>query len=76
MSGKVSTTLKVLGELRAEQARTRDEVERLREVVATELRAVAAVMIDVRDMLRDRLDVRDEGRDHERRIAALERRAG
>ena len=76
MTGKVSNTLRALNELRDEQARTGARIEQLEQVVSSELRAVAAVLIDVRDLLRDRLDVRDEFRDHERRIAALERRAG
>lgn len=88
MTGKVSTTLKVLNELRDEQRRVRaemghvreevahvrDEVVQLGQVVTTELRAVAGVMVDVRELLRERLDLRDDVRDHERRIAALERR--
>ncbi len=69
MSGKVSNTLTVLIEIR-------DRQDSLENTVMTEMRAVAAVLQDVRDLLRDRLDVRDTVVDHERRIAALERRAG
>jgi len=69
MSGKVSNTLKVLMEIR-------DRQDSLEHTVVTEMRAVAAVLHDVRDILRDRLDVRDTVVDHERRIAALERRTG
>jgi hypothetical protein len=41
--------------------------------LATEIVAVAQAVIEVRDLLRDRLDVRERVDDHERRIAALER---
>jgi hypothetical protein len=40
--------------------------------LATELVGVARAVIEVRDLLRDRLDLRDRLEDHERRIAALE----
>ncbi len=76
MSGKVSNTLKVLMEIRDRQDSLEASVASLEQTVTTEMRAVAAVLLDVRDILRDRLDVRDTVVDHERRIAALERRAG
>ena len=67
--------------LRADVAGLRDEmagvparVDHLEGALTTELRAVGAVLVDVRDLLRDRLDVRDTVNDHERRIRALERR--
>jgi hypothetical protein len=40
--------------------------------VSTELVEVTAVMKDVRELLRERLDLRDRVEDHEQRIAALE----
>lgn len=81
MTGKVSGMLKALIEIRDEQRRVREaqqqtneRIDALERTVATELRSVGAVLIDVRDLLRDRLDVRDQVHDHEHRIAALERR--
>lgn len=76
MSGKVSSTLKVLMEIRDRQDSLEGSVASLEQTVTTEMRAVADVLRDVRDILRDRLDVRDIVTEHERRIAALERRAG
>jgi len=83
MSGKVSNTLKVLMQIRDRQdsleasvASLEASVASLEQTVTTEMRAVAAVLHDVRDILRDRLDTRDAVVDHERRISALERRAG
>ncbi len=90
MAGKVSPTLRVLHELRdgqrgleRAQAETNERLERLTSrvdslevTVARELRAVATVLIDVRDLLRDRLDIRDRVENHEQRIASLERRTG
>jgi hypothetical protein len=90
VSAKVSTTLKVLTEvreeqrlmreeqrmLREEQRLVRDEQRLLREAFEREMRAVAAVLTDVRELLKERLDLRDDMRDHERRISALERRTG
>jgi hypothetical protein len=76
MSGKVTGTLKALLEIREEQRRMREELTELKGSVVGELQGVTAVLVDVRDLLRDRLDLRDEVRDHERRIAALERRTG
>ncbi len=54
----------------------RARMEALEGTVNVEMRAVASVLLDVRDLLRDRLDVRDAVRDHESRVAALERRVG
>ncbi|MFO0713323.1 MAG: hypothetical protein U0353_25940 [Sandaracinus sp.] len=76
MSGKVSSTLRVLMQIRDEQAAMRARMDALESTVTLEMRAVASVLVDVRDLLRDRLDVRDTVRDHEQRIAALERRVG
>jgi uncharacterized protein YaaN involved in tellurite resistance len=44
--------------------------------VATEVLAVAGAVREVRDVLRDDLRLRDRVEDHERRIAAMERRTG
>jgi chromosome segregation ATPase len=43
--------------------------------LATELVAVSRAVEGVRDLLRERLDERDRIDDHERRLAALERRS-
>jgi hypothetical protein len=42
--------------------------------LSTELTALARVVGEVRDLLRDRLDLRDRVDDHERRILTLEGR--
>lgn len=97
MSGKVSSTLKALHEMRQEQQRMREQLAEMHGTVmalgenmvalgertheqavrlATEVHDVNATLVDVRELLRARLDLRDEVRDHERRIAALERRTG
>ncbi len=84
---KISNTLKALIELREEQRKMREEqalfhgqvVGRLESIETTfsrEMRAVAGVLVDVRNLLRDRLDLRDQVGDHERRLTALERRTG
>ncbi len=44
--------------------------------LSTELTALARVIGDVRDLLRDRLDLRDRVDDHERRLHSLEGRTG
>jgi hypothetical protein len=41
--------------------------------IASELSTVGSALVEVKDLLRDRLDVRDKVEDHERRIALLER---
>jgi len=85
---KVSPTLLVLREIRDQLKETNtrlDAVERGLDAVerrqtdtetrlASELVAVAKAVGEVRDVLRDRLEVRDRVEDHERRIAALEHR--
>lgn len=76
MPAKVSPTLRALLELRDEQRRTNARLDALESSLAGELRAVGSVLVDVRDLLRDRLDVRDRVEDHERRIASLERAGG
>lgn len=83
MPAKVSQTLRALLEIRDEQRRSRADHERLRgevvqmrDEVTHELRGVSAVLVDVRDLLRERLDLRDQVGDHERRLTALEKRAG
>lgn len=76
MPAKVSPTLRVLFELRDEQRRTNARLDALESSLAGELRSVGSVLVDVRDLLRDRLDVRDRVEDHERRIASLERAGG
>lgn len=61
MSGKVTGTLKALLEIREEQRRMREELTELKgieERVVGELQGVSAVLVDVRDLLRDRLDLR------------------
>ena len=83
---KISSTLKALLELREEQRKMHEEQILLREQVigridslettfSREMRAVTGVLVDVRELLRDGL-VRDQIADHERRLTALERRAG
>jgi septal ring factor EnvC (AmiA/AmiB activator) len=76
---KTSPTLLVLREIRDELklANTRlDAVEKRQTEtetrLATELIGVARAVSEVRDLLRDRLDLRDKLDDHERRLAALE----
>ena len=76
MPPRVSQTLRALLELRKDHERLRSEVVQMREDVTHELRGVSAVLVDVRDLLRDRLDVRDQVVDHERRLTALEKRTG
>ncbi len=83
MPAKVSRTLRALLEIRDEQRRSRagherlrGEVVQMRDEVTHELRGVSAVLVDVRDLLRERLDLRDQVGDHERRLTALEKRAG
>jgi len=83
MPAKVSQTLRALLEIRDEQRRSRADHERLRgevvqmrDEVTHELRGVSAVLVDVRDLLRERLDLRDQVGDHERRLTALEKRTG
>lgn len=44
--------------------------------LASELIAVGKVMGEVRDLLRDRFDLRDRVDEHERRLVALERQIG
>jgi chromosome segregation ATPase len=60
-----------LDALRGDMGRRMTELE-VR--VATELVGVAGAVREVRDMLRDDLRLRDRVEDHERRIAAMERR--
>jgi two-component system CheB/CheR fusion protein len=56
---------------RLERRQTEAEVR-----VASELTAVAHAVRDLRDILLDRLDLRDEVKALERRLAELERRVG
>jgi chromosome segregation ATPase len=90
MAEKVSPTLSVLREIRDEIKGTNHRLDRLEEQVgglerrqsesevrlATELVTVARAVTEVRDLLRERLDVSDRMENHERRINALERRVG
>jgi len=71
-----------LKELRGDLTGLRGEVKELRENaketeirLATELVAVAGAVREVRDLLREDLGLRTRVDDHERRIAAIERRA-
>jgi chromosome segregation ATPase len=71
-----------LGRLEAGMDRLDERVESLEHRqtetemrLATELIAVAHAVEGVKDLLRDRLDVRDKVEDHERRIATLEGRS-
>lgn len=80
---KPSATLQVLREIRDELKQTNvrlGAVERRQTETETrlvsELVAVAKLVSEVRDVLRDRLDVRDRVEEHEKRIAALEHRLG
>lgn len=80
----------VLREIRDELKGTNERLDRVEQGVgalerrqtesevrlASELVSVGKTIGEVRDLLRDRLDVRDRVDDHEHRIAALERRAG
>jgi len=50
-----------LTEVRDEQRRMRAEIAELGSIVSNELKAVASVLVDVRDLLRDRLDVSRRG---------------
>ena len=72
---KVSQTLKALNEIRTEMGAVRDRLDALEASLAGELRAVGAVMGQVRDLLADRLDQRDRIEDHEIRIRKLEQGA-
>ncbi|MBI5477437.1 MAG: hypothetical protein HY906_01200 [Deltaproteobacteria bacterium] len=56
---------------RLERRQTESEVR-----LATELTAVAHAVREVRDLLADRLDLRDEVKALDRRVTDLERRAG
>jgi chromosome segregation ATPase len=90
MAEKVSPTLRVLREIRDEIKGTNHRLDRLEEQggtlerrqsesevrLATELVTVARAVTEVRDLLRERLDASDRVENHERRITALERRAG
>ena len=83
MPAKVSPMLRAILELRDGQRAVQDElhgvrtrVDGLEMVMTRELGAVGAVLVDIRELLRDRLDVRDRVDDHERRLERLERRAG
>lgn len=55
MPAKVSPTLRVLFELRDGQRRTNERLDALESSLAGELRAVGAVLVDVRELLRERL---------------------
>lgn len=72
---KVSQTLKALNEIRKEVGAFGARLDSLEESLAGELRAVGAVMAQVRDLLADRLDQRDRIEDHEHRIRKLEESA-
>jgi chromosome segregation ATPase len=65
-----------LTEVRDEVGEVRDGLAQLTTVVTTELGATAAILRDIRTLLRDRLDLRDRVDDHEGRIRKLERRSG
>lgn len=64
--------------IRQEQVLLREHVigrlESMETTFSREIRGVAGVLVDVRELLRDRLDLRDQVGDHERRLTALERR--
>ena len=88
MARKPDATLVVLREIRDELKAANARLESVEQRVlgldrrqletetrlASELIGVAKAVGEVRDLLRDRLDVRDRVEDHERRIAALEHR--
>jgi hypothetical protein len=84
MPAKVSPTLKVLMEIRDAVRATNERVDKLdvrlahvEEVMAVEMHANRAVMLDLVELMRDRRDRHDVRlENHERRLRALERRTG
>jgi chromosome segregation ATPase len=88
MPPKTNPTLVVLREIRDELKGTNARLDRVEQRVealehrqaesevrlASELVAVGKAIGEVRDLLRDRLDLRDRVEEHERRIVSLERR--
>ena len=71
---KISPTLRVLMEIRDRVSRLEQRQDRSEERIAGELGAVTAAILQVRDLLRERLDDHLRVEDHERRITALEGR--
>lgn len=72
---KVSQTLKALNEIRNDMGALSNRLDSLEASLTGELRAVGAVMAQVRDLLADRLDQRDRIEDHELRLRKLEESA-
>jgi hypothetical protein len=64
------------GALRSEMKQRRGEARETEVRLATELVAVAGAVREVRDLLREDRVLRDRVDDHERRIVAMEHRAG
>ncbi|MBI5482230.1 MAG: hypothetical protein HY906_25465 [Deltaproteobacteria bacterium] len=73
LSERLDATRSELGERleRLERRQTETEVR-----LATELAAVAHAVTDVRDLLRDRLDLRDDVAALDRRLTVVEQRLG
>lgn len=86
MTGKVSNTLRVvrrLDKVEKEVTLLRSDVNELRSDmnegfvrVSTEIVSVVAAVNQVRDVLVERLDVRDKVDQLDRRVSLLERKAG
>jgi hypothetical protein len=74
MPGKVSPTLRALLEIRDRIGGLDTRLATVEGVLATDLVQIVAALHEVRDLLRDRLDLRDQVVDHEHRISALEAR--
>ena len=79
MPGKVTHTLQIvrrLDKVEKEVALLRSDMNEGLIRVSTEIVAVAAAVNQVRDVLVERLDVRDKVAELDRRVLVLERKAG
>jgi len=76
MAAKVSPTLRVLREIRDRVDSLEERMVAQNAALATEVVAVATAVVEVRDLLADRLNQRDRIDNHELRIRELERRTG
>ena len=76
MVPKVSNTLRALHEIRDEVKALERRQTEMEVRVVTALGSVNGTLIEMRDLLRDRLVDRSRVDDHERRIGALERAVG